>query len=72
MVTRPSIIVVKDAAPSRSPCNGPKTARSCPGYHYDLGTITPPGHVTSLAWTALSPDDTSISAAIRADAGARL
>ena len=31
---------------------------------FDLGTIRPPGHVTAISWTALSPDDTSMSAAL--------
>ena len=39
-----------------------------PGTHYDLGTITPPGHVTALAWTALSPRDTSLAGRDAADA----
>jgi penicillin amidase len=58
-----SIINVADG-PSRTvellwTDNGPVL----PGEHYGLGTITPPGHVTSLAWTALSAEDTSYSAA---------
>jgi penicillin amidase len=35
-----------------------------PGTHFDLDTITPQGHVVSLAWTALAPNDTSMTAAI--------
>lgn len=35
-----------------------------PPEHYDLGTIRPPGHVTALSWTALSAEDTSMSAAV--------
>lgn len=31
---------------------------------YDLGLIRSPGHVVSLAWTALSRDDTTMSAAM--------
>ena len=34
-----------------------------PEKHYNLGTITPQGHVTSVAWTLLSGMDTSIEAA---------
>ncbi len=35
-----------------------------PGSHFELDTITPQGHVVSLAWTALAPRDTSMTAAI--------
>jgi penicillin amidase len=36
-----------------------------PGSVRDLDKITPPGHVTALRWTVLSPRDTSLSAAYR-------
>ncbi|HEY9038032.1 MAG TPA: penicillin acylase family protein [Roseovarius sp.] len=62
--TRGSIIQVKGAQPVtlilRSTENGPVL----PGSQYDLAAITPPGHVASLAWTALSPRDTTMSAGI--------
>ena len=35
-----------------------------PGSDFDLATVTPPGHVASLAWTALSPRDTTIQATL--------
>ena len=35
-----------------------------PGSHYDLDEVTPQGHVASVAWTALSGQDTTMSAAI--------
>jgi penicillin G amidase len=64
-VTRRSIIEVKDAAPVtltlRWTDNGPVLS----GSHYDLASVTPPGSVTSLAWTALDPADTTMTAAIR-------
>lgn len=34
-----------------------------PASHYNLGAITPEGHVTSVAWTLLSGQDTSFEAA---------
>lgn len=62
--SRDSIIRVKDASAVtlrlRWTTNGPVMPRS----QYDLGTITPPGHVATIAWTALSDRDTSMSAAM--------
>lgn len=62
--TRRSIIQVADADPVtitlRWSTNGP----ILPGSHFSLASITPPGHVAALAWTALSATDTSMSAAI--------
>lgn len=63
-VTRKSIINIKDADPItitlRWTDNGPVLS----GSDFNLGTITPQGHVASLAWTALSARDTSMSAAM--------
>ncbi|SDX99592.1 penicillin acylase family protein [Citreimonas salinaria] len=62
--TRRSIIEIADEAPVtvtlRWTENGPVLPRSS----YDLGAVTPAGHVMALGWTALSPEDTSMSAAI--------
>lgn len=61
--TRRSIIKIKDEAPVtlvlRSTDNGPLLP---PSFH-DVGAVTPPGHVAALSWTALDPNDTSMSAA---------
>lgn len=35
-----------------------------PGDHYDLQSITPKGHVTSIRWTALDANDQSMTAAL--------
>ncbi|MFB2532896.1 penicillin acylase family protein [Paracoccus sp. p3-h83] len=63
-VSRPSIVTIKDAAPVtltlRWTDNGPVLPAGVMG----LGDVVPPGHVASLAWTALSPKDTSMSAAM--------
>jgi penicillin amidase len=63
--TRRTIIQVRDAEPVtitlRRTDNGPVL----PGSHYDMGTVTPGGHVMSLGWTALGAPDTSMTAAIR-------
>ena len=62
--TRKSIINIKDAEPVtitlRWTDNGPILS----GSDFSLETITPEGHVVSLGWTALSPRDTSLSAAM--------
>jgi len=62
--TRDSIINVKDSSAVtlrlRWTANGPVMPRET----FDLGTITPPGYVSAISWTALSDRDTSMSAAI--------
>ncbi|MEM6896656.1 MAG: penicillin acylase family protein [Pseudomonadota bacterium] len=61
---RASIIEVEGADPVtitlRWTANGPVLDAD----QFDLGTITPPGHVVSLAWTVLNSADTSFSAAL--------
>ncbi len=62
--TRRSIIEVKGQPPItitlRQTANGPVL----PGSHFDLASVTPPGHVMALSWTGLDPADTSMSAAL--------
>ena len=62
--TRDSIVNIKDAPAVtlrlRWTANGPVMS----GNQFNLGTITPPDHVTAIAWSALSDRDTSISAAM--------
>jgi penicillin amidase len=62
--TRSSIINVKDAQPVTITLQWSENGPVLPGHHFDLASITPPGHVVSLAWTALSPADTSASATL--------
>ncbi|WP_281994548.1 penicillin acylase family protein [Ruegeria faecimaris] len=62
--SRPSIIEIKDEAPITLTLRWTENGPVLPGTHYDLGTITPPGHVASLSWTALSARDTSMSASM--------
>ena len=62
--TRRSIIEIKDETPVTVTLRWTDNGPVLPGSHYDLGEITPPGHVASLAWTALSDTDTSLSAAM--------
>ncbi|NBE08596.1 penicillin acylase family protein [Paragemmobacter ruber] len=64
-VTRRSIITVKDAAPVTITLRWTDNGPVLPGSHYDIGSITPPGHVAALSWTALTGADTSMTAVIR-------
>ncbi len=62
--SRDSIIVVKDGAAVTLRLRWTDNGPVLPGSQYDLSAVTPPGHVASVAWTALSPRDTSMSAAL--------
>jgi len=63
--SRQTIVTVKDAPPVtltlRWSRNGPVLSPKL----WEVGTVTPPGHVAALSWTALSPADTSMTAAMR-------
>lgn len=59
--SRTSIIRIKDAEPVTATLRWSENGPVLPGSHYDLGAITPSGHVASVAWTALSPNDTTLS-----------
>ncbi len=61
-VKRRSIIEVAGADPVTITLRWTDNGPVLPGSHYDLGTITPTGHVASVAWTALDGADTSMSA----------
>ncbi|SPH17801.1 Acyl-homoserine lactone acylase QuiP [Defluviimonas aquaemixtae] len=63
--SRRSIIDVKDAPPITITMRWTDNGPVLPGSHFDLASVTPPGHVAALSWTALDPADTSMSAAIR-------
>ncbi|WP_298847932.1 penicillin acylase family protein [uncultured Ruegeria sp.] len=62
--TRPSIIEIKGKAPVTLTLRWTDNGPVLPGTDYKLETIMPPGHVASLSWTALSPQDTSMSASM--------
>ena len=62
--SRQSIIKVKDAEPVTLTLRWSRNGPVLPGGHYDLGSITPAGHVAAISWTALSGADTSISGAM--------
>ncbi len=65
MQSRASIIRVKDAPPETITLQWTDNGPVLPGYHYNIASITPPGHVVSLSWTLLSGQDRSLSAAMR-------
>ncbi|MFN4201702.1 MAG: penicillin acylase family protein [Tabrizicola sp.] len=62
--SRQSIIRVKDADPVTLTLRWSRNGPILPGGHYNLGTITPAGHVAAISWTALSEADSSISGAL--------
>ena len=63
--TRRSILTVKDAPPVTLTLRWTQNGPVLPGTHFDLAAITPPGHVASVSWTALSAADTTMTAALR-------
>ncbi|MCV6586027.1 MAG: penicillin acylase family protein [Marinibacterium sp.] len=64
-VTRRSIVEIKDQPPVTLTLRWSDNGPILPGSQFDLGTVTPPGHVAALGWTVLSGRDTSLSAAMK-------
>ncbi|AJE46969.1 penicillin acylase family protein [Celeribacter indicus] len=64
MRSRPSIVQIKNAKPVTLTLQWTDNGPVLPKEAFDVGTITPPGHVMSVAWTALLPDDRSMSALV--------
>ncbi len=62
--TRRATIAVKDAAPVEVALRWTRHGPVIPGDDFGAAAVTPPGHVAALAWTALTPEDRSIGAAI--------
>jgi len=62
--TRRTIIRVKDEDPLTITLRWTENGPVLPGSHYDLASVTPPGHVAALGWTLLDGADTSMSAAL--------
>ena len=58
-----SIIEIKGKKPVTLDMLWTENGPVLPASHYNLGAITPEGHVTSVAWTLLSGQDTSFEAA---------
>ncbi|MBC7476947.1 MAG: penicillin acylase family protein, partial [Pseudorhodobacter sp.] len=63
-ITRRTIITVKDQQPVTITQRWSESGPILPGTHYDLATVTPPGSVAALEWTALDGADTSMSSAM--------
>ncbi|WP_112309566.1 penicillin acylase family protein [Pseudogemmobacter bohemicus] len=64
-VTRQTVVRVKDAEPITLTLRWSRNGPVLSGRQYDLQSVTPAGHVAVMSWTALSPADTSITAAVR-------
>ena len=62
--TRRAIIQIRDATPITVTLRWSDNGPVLPGSHFDLASVTPPGHVASLGWTGLDPADRSMSAAM--------
>ncbi|HVL20004.1 MAG TPA: penicillin acylase family protein [Amaricoccus sp.] len=62
--TRTATIAVKDAAPVTVTLRRSRHGPVIPGDAFGASAVTPPGHVATLAWTALTAEDRSIGAAI--------
>ncbi|WP_422000745.1 penicillin acylase family protein [Roseovarius mucosus] len=62
--TTRSIVEIKDADPVTLTLRWTENGPVLPGSHYNLAEVTPAGHVAALNWTALSPEDTTMSSAI--------
>ncbi|MCU0908347.1 MAG: penicillin acylase family protein [Rhodobacteraceae bacterium] len=65
MPARETIIEVAGAAPVTLTLRFTQNGPVLPATLFDLGSVTPPGHVVSVAWSALSPADTTLTAGFR-------
>ncbi len=63
--TRRSIVAIRGAPPLTLTLRWTENGPVLPGAHFDLGTVTPPGHVAAIAWTALDPADTTMTGILR-------
>ncbi len=64
LASRRSIITVRDADPVAVTLRWSENGPVLPGSRYDLGAVTPRGHVAAVGWTALRSDDTTMSAVL--------
>jgi penicillin amidase len=63
--TRREIIEIDGAAPVTITLRETENGPVIPGSHFDFGAVTPPGHVMSMAWTALTEENTSIQTGLK-------
>lgn len=63
--TRPSIIRVKDQEAVTLTLQWTPNGPVLPGSHFNLASVTPPGHVASLGWTLLTAKDRSMGAGLK-------
>ncbi len=62
--SRDSIIQIKDGKAVTLKLRWSENGPIMPANQYNLGAVTPAGHVAAIQWTALSGQDTSMSAAL--------
>ncbi|MBZ0122947.1 MAG: penicillin acylase family protein, partial [Roseovarius sp.] len=62
--TESTIIRISDHDPVTLTLRWTENGPVLPGSRFDLAEVTPPGHVASVAWTALSAHDTTMTAAM--------
>ena len=58
--TRREIIEIAGEAPVTITLRWTENGPVIPGQHWNFGAVTPPGHVMSMAWTALTERNTSV------------
>lgn len=63
--TRREIIEIANEAPVTITLRETENGPVIPGVHWNVGTVTPPGHVMSMRWTALTDENTSIQTSLR-------
>lgn len=63
--TRREIIEIADEAPVTITLRNTARGPVIPGAHWNVGSVTPAGHVMSLRWTALSDENTSLQTGLR-------
>ena len=63
--TRASIIQVRGQPPRTITLRWSENGPLLPADQFGLSAVTPPGHAVSLAWTGLSPEDTSLAFALK-------
>ena len=62
--TRREIIEIEGEAPVTITLQWTENGPVIPGRHWNFGTVTPPGHVMAMSWTALTERNTSIRTGI--------